>query len=364
MARRPVGPAAREPAGGMIPRCSDAYRSTSSSRVSTGWTRTPGTSRASAALASGTTTCRTLRRAAARTRGRTPGTDRTEPSRPSSPMWTTSRTTSGGMDSLATSAATQMARSKPEPTFGIDAGDRFTVTRRSGRGHRVRRRGLDPVRRLGARAVGTRRRRGTWATRRRCRPRRRRRTRRCRAGRRRACRPRVTRRPRRRARSGTVRVEGAGRRRRRRGSRRRPGPVSRRRAALPARPPPTAATGQLAVVDRLDRLPEGRAAPGLDLADDETAAVTRDDVDLAEVAPPVLVEDVEASVRQVAHCHPLAVAAEPACGVPRHPRGDGSRTVHRPTVPVGMRDRTTLPTGCGRWYGTVAPCGRPDVPPR
>ena len=43
---------------GMSPWCSAAYRATSSSRVSTGWTRTPGTSRASAALATGTTTCR------------------------------------------------------------------------------------------------------------------------------------------------------------------------------------------------------------------------------------------------------------------------------------------------------------------
>ncbi len=49
-------------------------------------------------------------------------------------MWTTSRTTSGGIVSLATSAATQMARSKPDPTLGIDAGERLTMTRRSGMG--------------------------------------------------------------------------------------------------------------------------------------------------------------------------------------------------------------------------------------
>ena len=118
----------------MRPRCSDAYRSTSSSRVSTGWTRTPGTSRASAALASGTTTCRTLRRAAARTRGRTPGTDRTVPSRPS--LADVDHVTDhGGRDGLAGHERGDAdGEVEAGADLGIEAGDRFTVIRRSGRG--------------------------------------------------------------------------------------------------------------------------------------------------------------------------------------------------------------------------------------
>ena len=120
---------------------------------------------------------------------------------------------------------------------------------------------------------------------------------------------------------------------------------------------------ELAVVDRLDGLAEGRAPPGLDLTDDQAAAVSGDDVDLAEVAAPVAVEDLEAPVGEVAHRHPLAVAAEPTRGVPRHPRGDGPRCVHAPTVPAGMHPRTTPPAGCGPWDGTRRACGRANVPP-
>jgi hypothetical protein len=119
---------------------------------------------------------------------------------------------------------------------------------------------------------------------------------------------------------------------------------------------------ELAVVHRLDRLAEAGAAPGLDLADDQTAAVAGHDVDLAEVAPPVAVEDLEAPVGEVAHGHPLAVAAQPARGAPRHARGDGSRRIHAPTVPLRMRRRTTPPTGCGSRDEPVTACGRPHIP--
>ena len=49
-------------------------------------------------------------------------------------MWTTSSTTSRAIWPEATSAATQIARSNPEPILGTEAGERFTVTLRRGIG--------------------------------------------------------------------------------------------------------------------------------------------------------------------------------------------------------------------------------------
>ena len=82
VAQRRCGTGGSGTGAGTSPGASAAYRLTSSSRVSTGCTRTPETSRASAALASGTTTWRTPFRAAARTSGSTPGTGRTVPVEP------------------------------------------------------------------------------------------------------------------------------------------------------------------------------------------------------------------------------------------------------------------------------------------
>src|SRR5690606_28934178 len=91
-------------------------------------TDTPGTSDASAAAHSGTTTCSYPASAAASTAGRVPRTGRTRPSRPSSPIMTMSASTRGSSRSAAPSTALATARSKPLPALGTEAGLRPTVS--------------------------------------------------------------------------------------------------------------------------------------------------------------------------------------------------------------------------------------------
>lgn len=97
-------------------------------RLRTPRTETPGTRAASPAVCSGTTTCSYPASAAARTAGSTPRTGRTRPSRPSSPIITTSAIMAGSIRSAAPRTAHATARSKPEPLFGTEAGESPTVS--------------------------------------------------------------------------------------------------------------------------------------------------------------------------------------------------------------------------------------------
>ncbi len=97
-------------------------------RLRTPSTETPGTRDASAAVCSGTTTCRYPASAAASTAGSTPRTGRTRPSRPSSPIIIRSAISRGSMRSAAPSTAQATARSKPLPPLGTDAGLSPTVS--------------------------------------------------------------------------------------------------------------------------------------------------------------------------------------------------------------------------------------------
>ncbi|OEI69459.1 hypothetical protein Cus16_0063 [Curtobacterium sp. ER1/6] len=100
---------------------------------STGWTSTPRTNRASSALPVGSTTRSTPASRAVRSIGTTPGTGRSRPSSPSSPMYTTRSSTCGATSAPARTAMA-IARSNPEPRFGTAAGVRLTVMRRAGSG--------------------------------------------------------------------------------------------------------------------------------------------------------------------------------------------------------------------------------------
>ncbi len=97
-------------------------------RLRTPSTETPGTSAASPADCSATTTCSYPASAAARIAGSTPRTGRTRPSRPSSPTITTSAIAAGSRRPAAPSAAHATARSNPEPLFGTEAGESPTVS--------------------------------------------------------------------------------------------------------------------------------------------------------------------------------------------------------------------------------------------
>lgn len=90
-------------------------------RLRTPRTETPGTSAASPAVCSATTTCRYPASAAASTAGSTPRTGRTRPSSPSSPIITTSAMEAGSIRSAAPSTAQATARSNPDPPFGTEA---------------------------------------------------------------------------------------------------------------------------------------------------------------------------------------------------------------------------------------------------
>ena len=161
-------------------------------------------------------------------------------------------------------------------------------------------------------------------------------------------RPRVTTGPRRHARSGRVRGEDAARRRRRRD----PGDAwDRGTGGAPLREPgqrqpPQPASWRWSTASI--GCPNGGARRVL------TSTTTRQPPSRAtmSISPRSHRQfwsmNVEALVGEVAHRHPLAVAAEPMCGVPRHPRDDGSRTVHGPTVPVGMRDAPPRPRAVDR----------------
>ena len=221
----------------------------------------------------------------------------------------------------ADSTATAMARSKLAPRLGIDAGERFTVTRCGGTGtplvaaaDRTRSgacahaaSGMPPIAKCGS----------PWAT--------------CAStsttvpsspvsATDRVCpSPWLTTPPRRRA----------GRTAGRPGRHRMPTTSTRTCAA---RSPP-AVPGEvgrreppqphgLGEGDGLDRLAEPRRPAGLDLADDEAVAVAGDDVDLAVLAAPVAVEHLHALLAQVAHGQRLAVAAQARAG-PRRAHGRG-----------------------------------------
>ncbi len=109
--------------------------STSSARVSTGTTVTPGTSPASAAFATGTTTQSAPASAAATTAGRTPRTGLTVPSSPSSPRKNGRETRCLGTRPAAPSNAIAIARSNRLPRLGRLAGKRLMVTRASGQAY-------------------------------------------------------------------------------------------------------------------------------------------------------------------------------------------------------------------------------------
>jgi hypothetical protein len=85
---------------------------------------------ASSACGSGTTTQPIPRDAAAIVIGSTPGTERSRPSRVSSPMNTTPSRLRTGTVPEADSVATAIARSKCGPRLGRSAGDSRIVTRR------------------------------------------------------------------------------------------------------------------------------------------------------------------------------------------------------------------------------------------
>lgn len=97
-------------------------------RLRTPSTETPGTSAASAAALSGTTTWRQPASAAARTAGRMPRTGRTRPSSPSSPIMTMSVRARGSRRPAAARTALATARSKPLPLLGTEAGLRPMVS--------------------------------------------------------------------------------------------------------------------------------------------------------------------------------------------------------------------------------------------
>lgn len=96
-------------------------------------TSIPGTSLASASFPYGTIAVSNPARAAAKTAGRTPGTGRILPSRPSSPIWTVRAMERDSTAPPAARHATATPRSNPAPCFGRLAGERLTVSRRRGR---------------------------------------------------------------------------------------------------------------------------------------------------------------------------------------------------------------------------------------
>ncbi len=101
-------------------------------RLRTAVTSAPVTSSASARFSSGTTTRVLPASTAASTAGSTPGTARTRPSRPSSPTCTVLASDSGSSRPSVARAASATERSKPDPCLGRLAGERLTVSRRSG----------------------------------------------------------------------------------------------------------------------------------------------------------------------------------------------------------------------------------------
>src|SRR4051794_41917221 len=67
---------------------------------------------------------------------------------------------------------------------------------------------------------------------------------------------------------------------------------------------------RLAPADGFRRDAEAHRRPGLDLADDDRAALARDDVDLTLLAAPVAREDLQPGVAQVGDGDVLAVAPD------------------------------------------------------
>ena len=93
----------------------------------------PGTVTASAAFCAATTARVHPAAAAASRAGRTPGTGRRLPSRPS-PATNTHPSPAAGTVPAAVSTATAIARSKPLPCLGRLTGSRLTVMARPGQG--------------------------------------------------------------------------------------------------------------------------------------------------------------------------------------------------------------------------------------
>ena len=111
-----------------------------SSRMSMAWrsvrapsTRMPGTSAASAALASGTTSCRQPRRAACSAITSTPGTGRSAPSSASSPTAPVDAMAPGRTCPDPLSTASAMGRSYCGPALRTCAGARLATMRMGGR---------------------------------------------------------------------------------------------------------------------------------------------------------------------------------------------------------------------------------------
>ena len=322
-----------------------------SPRLEAPWTVTPSTSWASATFSSGTTTCRppaarprapragrrgppaAARRARARRGGRPRG------SRP------------GAHRRRRT--ATAMGRSKPEPCLGMEAGERFTVTRWAGTGtpevaaaDRTRSgawpqalSGIPPMANCGSPWVMC----ASTSTRVPSRP--------VRVTDRVRPSPRVTTRPRRRAGAAAGGPDGRGCRRRR-SARPRAGVVR----PHPGRGEP-AQPHRLGERHGLDRLAEARGPARLDLADDDPVAVAGDDVDLTVLAAPVALEDGQPLVAQVPDREVLAPPAQAAARVGRADRrGRGAR--RRARCVVGRCSSCTEPTGRRRPPARLRSCGR------
>ena len=233
--------------------------------------------------------------AAASTAGRMPLIGRSLPSRPSSPRCT------HPIDRLlrqttrsAASAATAMPRSKPEPCFGSAAGDRLTVSLRFGKSNPELRSGCPhAVPRLAQRGV--------------------RQTDDDEAGRLLEMSASISTTAPRSPSSATECVRASGIRTPAAGDRSEPRRVAGARhrdrvdadtAAVAARmrfaphrcQPPQ--TRQLLHGDRLERVAEGSAGAGFDLDEDEFGAVPDDEVDFAQRAAPIALDDLVAGVFQ------------------------------------------------------------------
>ncbi len=104
---------------------------TASPSVSAGMTSTPGTRRASAALAAATTTCSRPLATSAPTIGRVPGTGRISPPSDSSPI-NAGLARPARICSDPSRIPMAIARSREEPALRNSAGARLTVIRRGG----------------------------------------------------------------------------------------------------------------------------------------------------------------------------------------------------------------------------------------
>ena len=124
------GPLASGSTAGASGTSSSRRTATTCASERTAITVIPGTIAASSTWVSGTITHRTPRAEAAIAIGSTPGTERSRPSRVSSPTKTTPASAATGIVPEAASVATAIARSKCGPRLGRSAGESRIVTRR------------------------------------------------------------------------------------------------------------------------------------------------------------------------------------------------------------------------------------------